>query len=1019
MSVLSSKPGLHSFLSVPPSNGPSEKSGGTSVSNGLTPKVDLAVAKLVTNGGPTPAAGTPAAPATSAAPANPPPYVKSLLDPSLNAHLNYHQQEMIAVLRQHADALPADPKDIPEFCAKSTTPPDLKKALLELFADPSMQKILHAAAPPVVPPPYVVPPLDTSLHPKLNDHQLETVSVLQRHRDLLPFELKAIPNLIANPATPPDLKQALQELSDDPTLRQILDAVPMFNGAVEYQKISSHYEIVPVATRDLDGKCGEKEIDFIAAWPELVEHNAKKAETYSHTYVPSETKDVPAAVPREITANDAAREMYLYSDSLPEDLDPGVLQAIINGQLAGKGKCPPQLIAAAVYFLHETEEWAKLAVDKDGRPGAGGKVSRGAMLDMISKNVFVTQEENDALKTITNHRETFFGGGLDRGEMQKIIDNPATLPDVKAAAQKLLDDPLLFGMIDNASRGHEPSEDNEVDDGKLGLRDFDVFMSRLTTKDKTPPPLPPAKAPDTPEAAKALTDMRCGAIDDPAIKVLKGGEPPDFWDDLFGGLEKMFNDIGDAFKKFGNFVADFVTKTVIPALEKAADAIADFVTKTVIPALEKVGKDIWHFVQTVGAEIIHVVAEVMHYASIALSMLSKIPIIGEFAIAASLAVEAMGGGLDIAVAGIKGEDVEKAAEMAALGLAAAVLGNLLVPAAGAAILKVAEKTGATAAVTAIAETASRAVEPIVTPIVNTVKAGAEKVAAPFVRAANAAGEAATSAGKAVGGAAKSVASKASEPFVAVGTEAQRVTRETMERLGMGTTAERAAIKQSTRDSVRQSMAEGRDRVAAPFIKAAESVSATKAMIKAQVDDSVNAVKKEASDAAAWTADKASKARREASYKLGLSTPEKDAKIAAGKAEKEAVEAEVAAADARQAEKEAEEQAAKEAADPSLKKKTEDFAKKQANKEERKELKDEIKDELEDSLTNRLLRRLMASGPIDLAGLSATDIALLMALQRQMQKTFDETPAAKSHDKSLSKAAPVVQQSLKSLSKAMT
>lgn len=444
--------------------------------------------------------------------------------------------------------------------------------------------------------------------PVMNDRQMEVISTLQRHRGDFPIKKEDLQKRIDDPKTPPDLKAALQQVKDDPTLGLMLDSTNQGGGF-----------------KNVDGCLSDRDLDRLGEGADMKGYNERKAKGYVQNYIPSDAGSSVVSA-RMMAENDALRELYLYSDNLPKHMDKESLQKIVDGTSHG-AKMPPQVIAAAQFMLDHPQSWSKVA--------PGGSTSRSSMLDNISKNVFLTPDEDKTLKTIDKNRDTFTKDGMTRDSLQKLVDDPATKPDVKKAAQKMLSDPLIFGMLDNAKSGHGSSLTKSADDGKIANSDLDAFLKNSKTLGKKQPELPPVHTATTPSAKKAAADMKAGEVDDPDEKRKKGGQFTDF-------------------------------------------------------------------ARKVGGTLLKIAAGFEHLASIALSALSKIPIIGEIAAPLAMATEAVAGGLDIANAGLQGKDVKKAAEMAALGIAGAAISIVVAPGAGAAVMKgvetVAMKVGSQAAI---------------------------------------------------------------------------------------------------------------------------------------------------------------------------------------------------------------------------------------------------------------------------------------------------------------------------------
>ncbi|MBC7575546.1 MAG: hypothetical protein H7244_14565 [Herminiimonas sp.] len=446
----------------------------------------------------------------------------------------------------------------PEAAAPLTTPVDefaSTDSTVATATDVPVTDAASASASLEAPEPPAVD--DGSGHPAMSADEMDTLSILLHHRDKMPLKVKDLQSRIDNPKTPPDLKKAYESIRDNPKLLRILDAGKKDGGMGK-----------------TDGLMGDKELGYIAAWPEMQQHSAELAHNYADFYVPSDSKDASSEEPRPITANDAKREFYLYSESLPGKLDQSTLQDIVNGNLKGK-KIPPQLIAAAQFYLDNPSEWNQIPHDEKS-----GTVKLSAMLDWTSSTVFLTDEETAALDKLTTNPEEFMQGNgvINRGSLQKMVDDPNTAPDAKATAQKLLDDPLLFGMLDNARKGHRPSRKNRADDGKFDQRDLTAFASKLTTAGKTPPPLPAPKVPQTAAQLQAAQDMVNGAADDPKIKHVKGGHG--FWNAIKGIINPILN-------KYIKPVFEPILKVAVKIGEYASIALG-FLELIPIPGLSQI-----------------------------------------------------------------------------------------------------------------------------------------------------------------------------------------------------------------------------------------------------------------------------------------------------------------------------------------------------------------------------------------------------------------------------------------------
>jgi hypothetical protein len=243
---------------------------------------------------------------------------------------------------------------------------------------------------------------------------------------------------------------------------------------------------------------------------------------------------------------DAARELYLYSDSLPDNITTKDLELIASGQC--QGKCPAQLQAAAQYMLDNPEEFAKLAPE--------GSISRGGLEDNCLAMIEFDQSEVNTINTLCSNQGQFLGddGVITRDSLAELAADESAPAEVRAAAQELLDNPMLFGMLDNGTLGHEGSRKNKTHDGKIDGQDIISFVDKLQPGQMKPREAPKpqeAKAPTTDIEKAALADMEAGWADDPAIKESRGGRT---------GLKKFLE----------------VVSKVLTAVTTALDVVAGF-----------------------------------------------------------------------------------------------------------------------------------------------------------------------------------------------------------------------------------------------------------------------------------------------------------------------------------------------------------------------------------------------------------------------------------------------------------
>ncbi|QUP56441.1 nodulation protein NOLX (plasmid) [Ralstonia syzygii] len=328
----------------------------------------------------------------------------------------------------------------------------------------------------------------------LTNSELQIVAILDRHKDQCPLEWSSLQDKINDPSTPPDLKQALQGLSQDPQL---------------FYAIGSQG----------DGKCGgkikAKDLDaFSANHPQVSAFNEQQAKGYEQNYIPSDgTGD---GLPASMTESDALRELYKYSDNLTKHLGEDEFRQIVDGT-AKTGKCPPQVIAAAQYFLDHKDDWNKLT--------GGGEVGKADFLQTASSAMSLTQPELDTLKTINANQNAFFGDGdLTRDKLAGMADNKRLDPKVRQAASQLLGDPVLFGLLNNAITGYKTHHGffsfgggHTVDSGNIAGRDFQQFYSNLSQANRTVQ-TPRTHEPKTAEEQAAVADMMMGVADQPEIK---------------------------------------------------------------------------------------------------------------------------------------------------------------------------------------------------------------------------------------------------------------------------------------------------------------------------------------------------------------------------------------------------------------------------------------------------------------------------------------------------------------------
>ncbi|WP_311738719.1 HrpF/NolX family T3SS translocon protein [Bradyrhizobium sp. NC92] len=330
----------------------------------------------------------------------------------------------------------------------------------------------------------------------LTDTELQIVSVLNRHKDKCPLDWKSLGDLANDPSTPPDLKATIEALQQDPEL---------------FYAIGSQG----------DGRCGGKIkagdlSGFSDHHPQVAAFQEQQARSYEHNYVPSD--GTGNGQPCVMTQTDALRELYRYSENLPKNLSLADFRQIVDGE-AKTGKCPPQVLAAAQYFLNHPEEWKQLY------GGSVDKVHKEDFLQAASSSMRLTHAELDTLGIINKNQDAFFGkGDLTREKLASMVDDKSLAPDVRKAASQLLSDPILFGVLNNSITGYKTHHKffdfgggHTVDSGNISNNDFTHFFNNMSAANRTAHQL---KTHGTQTAADqaAVADMMMGVADQPDIK---------------------------------------------------------------------------------------------------------------------------------------------------------------------------------------------------------------------------------------------------------------------------------------------------------------------------------------------------------------------------------------------------------------------------------------------------------------------------------------------------------------------
>ncbi|RDJ04493.1 HrpF/NolX family T3SS translocon protein [Rhizobium grahamii] len=333
----------------------------------------------------------------------------------------------------------------------------------------------------------------------LTEAELQIVAVLNRHKDRCPLSWESLEDQANDPATPLDLKEALEALQQDPSL---------------FYAIGSQG----------DGRCGgkikAKDLSgFSSHHLQVGAFQERQAQDYEKNYIASDAiGNIQLTV---MTMSDALRELYRYSDDLPKNLSLYEFKRIVDGQ-ADTGKCPPQVIAAAQYFLDHPDAWMHL------NGGTKDKVHKEDFLQVAACSMSLTQNEMNTLDTINNSEGAFFGrGGLTREKLASMSDDKGLDPRVRKAASQLLSDTVLFGLLNNTITGYKSHHGffnfgggHTVDSGNISNKDFTHFYSTMSAANRT---IQHSKNSVSDNAAEqqAIEDMRIGAADQPDVKTVK------------------------------------------------------------------------------------------------------------------------------------------------------------------------------------------------------------------------------------------------------------------------------------------------------------------------------------------------------------------------------------------------------------------------------------------------------------------------------------------------------------------
>ncbi|MEX2697493.1 HrpF/NolX family T3SS translocon protein [Rhizobium mongolense] len=439
-------------------------------------------------------------------------------------------------------------------------PPDLNSVMKQLQQHPldllspqmreSIKALDEASQPSAIAAPAPVP---TSPVPSsritwsggtLTETELQIVAVLNRHKDQCPLSWQSLADKANDPSTPPDLKAAIEGLQQHPEL---------------FYAIGSQG----------DGRCGGKITakdlsSFSEHHSQVGEFQGRQAQSYEQNYIPSDGTE--NGQPQVMTVSDAMRELYRYSGYLPKNLSLADFKQIVEGD-AKTGKCPPQVIAAAQYFLNHPDAWRQLC------GGTIDKVHKEDFLQVASSAMSLTKPELAALDTINKNQSAFFGSGdLTREKLASMADDKGLNANVRKAASQLLSDPLSFGLLNNTITGYKTHHGffdfgggHTVDSGNISNNDFRHFYNNMSAANCTVQNTK-THVPKTPAEQDAVADMMMGVADQPNIKSAKKN----------GGA---FMHAADSVLKVGSEVLDWAATAVgllsfVPVLGELADVVS-------------------------------------------------------------------------------------------------------------------------------------------------------------------------------------------------------------------------------------------------------------------------------------------------------------------------------------------------------------------------------------------------------------------------------------------------------------
>ncbi|WOB50837.1 HrpF/NolX family T3SS translocon protein [Xanthomonas hydrangeae] len=661
--------------------------------------------------------------------------------------LTASELQIVSTLNQHKDKMPLEFAKLDDKINDPSTPPDLKSALQGLQKDPRLffaigsqgdgkcggkikaddlwnfadrhQQVTdlggkNAEFNPrnikgATPPPAAEGSSVTWDGGTLTQSQLEIVSTLNQHRDMTPIEFAKLDKKINDPATPPDLKKALQGLQQDPGLFFAMAA----------QGHGKHHH-------DDQGKCNGTLIaanlyDFADRHPQVTALGGKNA-----TYNPEKIKgrglpppvdgssvtwdggtlsqselDIVATLNRhkdkcpvkwtdlDARSKDPATPPDLQKAFADLQQDPALFHAI--GAQGSKGSCDGKFTAKDLTRFSAPEKHPQIA--QYAEQHAKSYTQNYVPSDSPDNAQPTVMTESDAMRELYRYSD-YLPKDLNQDAFKQLVEgntktkNP---PQLIAAAQYFREHPDQWkalagdsGQMSTAdllqksvSQIHltapelktldtiNSHQDAFFGDGKEVTRDK---LDTIVKDDKTDPAVRDA-------AKQLLGDPLLFGLLNNAITGYK--KPHSF----FGGGHVV--DSGKISKKdFQQFYEHMTAanKTVDKSPTHAAtspdqkEAVADMLMgKADQPEIKKKKKDIGTFGKGLH-EFLKWDSKIMDWASVGLSALNGIPIIGEFADVAAVALESEAQAAQVLDTALQGGDMSLAWKLAGINMAGAVVG---------------------------------------------------------------------------------------------------------------------------------------------------------------------------------------------------------------------------------------------------------------------------------------------------------------------------------------------------------